>query len=981
MANSARASGVISGRAECHDCGQIIDDKDLWGGDLPNMPIAATTPQDCQVKCFVNTRCNAFNFEKGNCWLKSGVSNFGPADGRHSGVINDRGDTKQGMDLVGGDMMEGFSVGDEYDCSSRCGGNPSCVAWSYNTCEKKCYLKQSLPKISFKQDCSVSGTIYSRGSAYSDTSYDVVTVSQDSKGIRATLKLVKGVQQFGDDIKEIDLHLTYETNERIRFVLKDANKQRYEPPSFLIAEKPTNTSSADSSAFNVELKKSPFSLKISKKKDGKVILDTDATSHGISNLVFKDQYIQISNSLPSGASLYGLGENIRSVRLPYSTFTMWNSDAATPDNINLYGSYPFYLDVRNDGSTTGMHLSNTNAMDIVFSQESGADVLTYKVTGGILDFYVFDGSGPEGVMNEYNKLVGRPYQQAYWTLGFHQCRWGYHNINDLKTVVSKYRSSGIPLETMWTDIDYMDAYKCWTFDPKNFPEAEMGNFVDQLHADGQHYVPIIDPGVKTEAGYFVYDNGNKLDLWIKNAQGTPLHGKVWPGAVYFPDWFHPATTKWWLQSAQQAHQKVKFDGVWTDMNEISNFCDGECTKRDVNNPPYSINNKGSHSPLQKATISVDAKHYNGMVEYDVHNIHSYMETMATSYVMETIRGTRSFILSRSSFAGAGSRGAHWTGDNYSSWPSLKQSIKQILTLAMGGMEMTGADICGFFDNTTEELCGRWIQVGAFYAFSRNHNIDGAKPQELYTWDSVAKISKTVLSIKYSLLPYYYTLQWKSHVGRGSTVLRPLFFEFASDATARGIDAAFLVGPGLLISPVLDQGSTNVKAYIPKASVWYDFYTFEELKNTNDGWNVLDAPIDKINVHIKGGVIVPQQRPAYSVRDSRKNPFTLLVALDAKGTSNGMLYLDDGETINVQDQYSEIQFSANTTSFQSNPVKTGYSAGSDLYVEKVVIMGLPSLTRPVKVSGPGSATHTYDSGKKLLTVMLQSRLQKSFSIQY
>merc|ERR1719197_2197487 len=98
---------------------------------------------------------------------------------------------------------------------------------------------------------------------------------------------------------------------------------------------------------------------------------------------------------------------------------------------------------------------------------------------------------------------------------------------------------------------------------------------------------------------------------------------------------------------------------------------------------------------------------------------------------------------------------------------------------MLGIPLVGADICGFLDNTTEELCGRWIEVGAFYPFSRDHNTLGASPQELYRWPQVAQISRQVLAIRYSLLPYYYTLFYQSST-TGTPVAIPQWMRFPSD---------------------------------------------------------------------------------------------------------------------------------------------------------------------------------------------------------
>lgn len=169
---------------------------------------------------------------------------------------------------------------------------------------------------------------------------------------------------------------------------------------------------------------------------------------------FNDQYLEISTFLPYNSTIFGLGEHTRPLRLDERTYTLWNQDIGTPENVNLYGSYPFYMDLRKGGDIHGVFLHNSNGMDVVYSRGATKDLLTFKVVGGILDFYVFSGPTPEKTVLQYTELVGKPYLPPYWSLGFHQCRWGYKTLSDVEAVVENYAKAGIPLETIWTDIDY-----------------------------------------------------------------------------------------------------------------------------------------------------------------------------------------------------------------------------------------------------------------------------------------------------------------------------------------------------------------------------------------------------------------------------------------------------------------------------------------------------------------------------------------------
>ncbi len=215
------------------------------------------------------------------------------------------------------------------------------------------------------------------------------------------------------------------------------------------------------------------------------------------------------------------------------------------------------------------------------------------------------------------------------------------------------------------------------------------------------------------------------------------------------------------------------------------------------------------------------------------------------------------VISRSTFPGQGHHGGHWLGDNFATYQSMAYSIPGILAMNMFGISLVGADICGFNGASNEQLCSRWTELGAFYTFTRNHNAIGMPSQEPYVWPSVAAIAQKVLAAKYLVLPYYNTLFFQAW-RHGGTVVRPLFFEFPMDALTWNNDAQFLVGHGLLISPVLTENATNVLAYFPPSSTngqperWFDFWTLAPLRGS--GQLTLDAPIDHINVHMRGGVI-------------------------------------------------------------------------------------------------------------------------------
>lgn len=602
-------------------------------------------------------------------------------------------------------------------------------------------------------------------------------------------------------------------------------------------------------------------------------------------------------------------------------------------------------------------------MDIILAENR----LQYKIIGGIFDFFFFAGPTPLEVIQQYTNVIGKPFFIPYWSLGFHQCRYGYKNINEIETVVDEFHRHNIPLETMWMDIDYMNEFENFSFDPKNFPLNQVKNFVDKLHSNGQHFIPIVDPGIKVKSKSIPYEEGISKGIFIKTSLGKPFHGSVWPGPTHFPDFLHPDTEKFWKEQLSSFHELCSYDGLWLDMNEISNFCNGECrtveAKRNfgentcnsnehfLENSLYNINNSGIIAPLNTKTIDMSCLHYGNILEYNVHNLYGLLEAKTTSKVLKIIKPSkRPFIISRSTFAGSGAYCGHWTGDNFSDWKNLRYSISSILTFQLFGIPMVGADICGFIGDVSEELCARWMQLGSMYPFSRNHNSIQAIHQEPYRFPKVAEVSRKYLLLRYSLLPYFYLLFYNAHV-KGNPVWNPLFFEFPTDTNTFAIEEQFMLGSALLLSPCLHKGATKVHAYFPQG-IWYPYEDEGLLIKAEFAGSFvsLNAPLDYMPIHLRGGCIVPTQEAALMTRQVKESPLTLLIGLSEQQVASGMFYDDDGESDSVDNQFTLVEIKATLLNSQFFSLhfngKTNFS--SEVWLKKLIIFTFSSEFNPKMV---------------------------------
>ncbi|KAF8995063.1 glycosyl hydrolases family 31-domain-containing protein [Cyathus striatus] len=453
----------------------------------------------------------------------------------------------------------------------------------------------------------------------------------DSAGSSFTVELeLAGVAcgVFGGGIAKLSLNVVYETADRIHLKITDAANELYEASEAVF---PRTTSQGVNSR--------------------------NANIH--SPLIFESQYLRLKTTLPTNPNIHGLGEYTNPVRLPpdNTTVTLWNRDTyGVPVGSNLNGDHPVYYEHRTT-STHGAFLLNSNGMDIKLRKEKSGHLLEYNV-GGVLDMYFLAGStsDPTAVTKQYSELTGRPAEVPYWSFGSQPAQ----NYVDMVGAISQYAATEIPLEVMWTDIDYMDRRSIFTV-LDYFPMNSMREIVSYLHAHDQKYTVVTDPAVALANNYPAYTRGKEPDIFLKSTNGSDEIGLVWPGVIVYPDWFNPSTPTYWNEQFAEFYSPEKgldIDGAWIDMNEPANFCVLPCDnlwaqaaeqelqpkpdvvlfsntsemvmrEADIMNPPYAMNNTAEGGALLSKTAAVNANHVNGLLEYDVHNLYGQMISTAT----------------------------------------------------------------------------------------------------------------------------------------------------------------------------------------------------------------------------------------------------------------------------------------------------------------------------------------------------------------
>ncbi|KXX77726.1 putative alpha/beta-glucosidase agdC [Madurella mycetomatis] len=755
-------------------------------------------------------------------------------------------------------------------------------------------------------------------------------------------------------------------NTRLHVLIEDSDYQVYQVQEDVLPRLRSRNATAESAALKFGFSRDPFTFNVTRASTGEVLFDTSDTP-----LIFESQYVRLRTSLPQNPNIYGLGEHSDDFRLPTEDYTrtLWNAESPfIRSRNNLYGSHPVYFDHRGNSGTHGVFLLSSSGMDIKLGRtEAGSQYLEYNTIGGVLDLYFLAGPEPASVSKQYAEVVGLPTMMPYWTFGFHQCKYGWPNIDHVEQVIANYSAAGIPLETVWGDIDYMDSKRDFTTDPVRYPLDRVRALVDSLHANNQHYIQILDPGISNVANYGTYTRGVEQGAFLRAADGSFYRGIQWPGEVVWPDWLAPGTQDWWASEIRSFYDPttgIDVDGLWVDMNEASNMCPdttclssatspdeprGETARRqtdyasgpkkgvpgrDLFKPTYRIaNHRGD---ISGHTLFTNVSNADGTHQYDTHNLYGTMMAAATrEALLQRAPGKRPFVLTRSTFAGAGVRAAHWFGDNASTWGHYRVAIRQLLAFAAThAMPMVGSDVCGFNEQARAPMCARWALLGAFQPFYRNHADVSAPDQEFYRWPLVVDAARKAIDVRYRLLDYLYTAMWRASED-GSPVASPLWFWYPGDGQTFGVQTQWFLGEALLVSPVVEDDSQKVHFYLPK-DVFYDFWTGEKVEGMGEMMTVDGLGWTDIPVHVRGGTIVPMRvKSANTTAELRRQNFEIMVAPGADGKAKGQLYLDDGESLDVSGRNSVISFTWDGNEFEASGT-FGYD--TEVVVERVVVLG-------------------------------------------
>ncbi len=634
--------------------------------------------------------------------------------------------------------------------------------------------------------------------------------------------------------------------------------------AFKSVELNNNDLSLKTNLLTVKITRSPVSI-VYMNNAGEVLSEDD-------DLGVRWIGTQVTNykKLRADEKFIGLGEKTGPLNRRGQAYENWNNDdfAYEVDDDPIYSSVPFFMGIHGE-LTYGIFLNNT--FKTVFNFGASNDRFSsFGAEDGELDYYFFGGSSIRQIVQDYTWLTGRMNLPPIWSLGFQQSRWSYFPDKEVLTLARTFREKKIPADVIYLDIHYMDKYKLFTWDNERFPNPK--STVDELRKMGFHVAVIVDPGIKTEEGYKVYEEGLELDVFAKYPDGTNYAASVWPGKCHFPDFTTSETRSWWGNQFQNLVD-VGVEGFWNDMNEPASW--------------------GNRTP-DLVEFGMDK---NMGTHLEAHNIYGMQMSRATLDGVNKLRNNeRSFILTRAAFAGSQRYSAVWTGDNVASDDHMLLSARMVASMGLSGFSFAGPDVGGFVGDRTPALFARWLSQGAFTPFFRNHSSHNTRDHEPWAYgEQTEEIARKYINLRYEMMPYLYSTFYESSV-TGIPVARSLALDYSFDEKIYNnqFQNQYLFGPNLLIAPV-ESEQKFAKVYLPEGS-WVHFWTDKVYEGNQEV--VVEAPLDQLPVFAKEGAIIPMQNVVQYANEKVSDTLKIHV-YNGPVRSSFEYYEDDGNSFDYK----------------------------------------------------------------------------------
>lgn len=586
--------------------------------------------------------------------------------------------------------------------------------------------------------------------------------------------------------------------------------------------------------------------------------------------------VNLGFTLQQGEKLMGGGERVLGMDRRGHKLPLYNkaSYGYTTEAAQMYYSLPLVISSQKylllfDNTASG-------EMDLGASQ---GDQMTFSAVGGRRAYVVVASDRFAGLTEEYTQLTGHQPLPPRWALGNFASRFGYHSEAEARDVVKRFKDAGIPLDAIvldlyWFGRDVKGHMGNLAWDKAAFPNPEQ--MISDFKKDGVKTVLITEPFILTTSSR--WDEAVKAGAITLDTSGKPATYDFFFGNTGLVDVFSPKGRDWfWDKYQGLLDQGVA--GFWGDLGEPEVH------------PANLVHGEGSSDELHNAY-----GHRWAQLVYDGIGQHR--------------PDLRPFILMRSGYAGSQRFGMMpWTGDVSRSWGGLKPQVELALQMGAQGLGYIHSDLGGFAggDKFDPELYLRWLQYGVFQPVFRPHAQEDIAPEPVYHDAAIQKQVGDYIKLRYSLLPYNYSLAFENSL-TGKPLMRSMLMQ-SDDVKDFDNHHSYFWGDAFLVTPVTEPGAKTVTTQLPKGT-WFDFWTGERIEGGRSYSRA--TSVDTLPVLVKAGSFVPRVAPSQSTDSYSSKELTLHYWADPSVTqAQGQMYEDDGHTPDAyaKGQYQKLLFSA------------------------------------------------------------------------